>query len=123
MATIVLKLGGNVCLDPSQVHAVSGEIKGLQAAGHSVVIVHGGGPQLDKAIAALGESVVKIDGLRVTSKAAAKVVLDVMDGIGRELAAQLNAAGIRSHHVLAAAEAWGCDLSEEYVTFNSAYST
>lgn len=104
MATIVLKLGGNVCLDPSQVHAVAGEVKGLQAGGHNVVVVHGGGPQLDKAIAALGESVVKIDGLRVTSKAAAKVVLDVMDAIGKDLTAQLNAAGVKAHHVPAVAE-------------------
>lgn len=104
MATIVLKLGGSVCLDPSQVHAVVGEVQGLQAAGHSVVLVHGGGPQLDKALAALGETVQKIDGLRVTSKAAAKVVLDVMDSIGKDLAAQLNAAGVKAHHVPAVAE-------------------
>ena len=104
MATIVLKLGGNVCLDPSQVHAVAGEVKGLQAGGHNVVIVHGGGPQLDKAIATLGETVTKIDGLRVTSKAAAKVVLDVMDGIGKELTRQLNAAGVKAHHVPGVAE-------------------
>ena len=104
MATIVLKLGGNVCLDPAQVHAVAGEIQALQAAGHSVVVVHGGGPQLDKAIATLGEAVTKIDGLRVTSKAAAKVVLDVMDAIGKDLAAQLTAAGVKAHHVPAVAE-------------------
>lgn len=104
MATIVLKLGGNVCLDPAQVRAVAGEIQALQAAGHNVVVVHGGGPQLDKAIAALGEPVTKIDGLRVTSKAAAKVVLDVMDAIGKDLSAQLSAAGVKAHHVPAVAE-------------------
>lgn len=104
MATIVLKLGGAVCLDPPTLAAVAQEIRALQSAGHQVVIVHGGGPQLDAAIANLGEPVTKIDGLRVTSVAAAKVVLEVMDGIGRELAAQLGAAGIRSHHVPAVAE-------------------
>jgi acetylglutamate kinase len=104
MATIVLKLGGNVCLDPGSVQAVAGEVKALQAAGHSVVVVHGGGPQLDKAITALGEPVTKIDGLRVTSKAAAKVVLTVMDAIGKDLTAQLNAAGVKAHHVPAVAE-------------------
>lgn len=104
MATIVLKLGGAVCLDPEQVTAVAGEIKALQAAGHQVVLVHGGGPQLDNAIAELGEPVVKIDGLRVTSKAAAAVVLDVMDGIGKTLTAQMQDAGIKAHHVPAVAE-------------------
>lgn len=104
MATIVLKLGGSVCLDPGQIDAVAGEVKAIQAGGHSVVVVHGGGPQLDKALADLGESVQKIDGLRVTSKPAAKVVLQVMDGIGKQLAAQLNAAGVKAHHVPAVAE-------------------
>src|ERR1041385_4155746 len=104
MVTVVLKLGGSVCLDPAQVDAVAEEIKALQAAGHQAVVVHGGGPQLDKALAALGEAVEKIDGLRVTSKPAAKVVLDVMDDIGRELARQLNAAGVRASHLPAVAE-------------------
>ena len=104
MVTIVLKLGGAVCLDPPTLAAVAQEIKGLQQAGHNVVLVHGGGPQLDAAIADLGEPVQKIDGLRVTSKAAANVVLQVMDGIGKELTAQLDAAGVRAHHVPASAE-------------------
>ncbi|MEK6976601.1 MAG: acetylglutamate kinase [Candidatus Thermoplasmatota archaeon] len=104
MPTIVLKLGGAICLDPSQVDAVAGEVKALQAAGHQVVLVHGGGPQLDAAIADLGEAAVKIDGLRVTSKAAAKVVLDVMDAIGKQLTSQLGAAGVKSHHVPGVAE-------------------
>lgn len=104
MATIVLKLGGNVCLDPGSVRAVAGEVQALKAAGHGVVIVHGGGPQLDKALAELGEQVQKIDGLRVTSTPAAKVVLDVMDGIGKDLAAQLSASGVKAHHVPAVAE-------------------
>lgn len=104
MVTVVLKLGGAVCLEPTTVQAVAQEIQQLQAAGHTAVLVHGGGPQLDKALAALGETVQKIDGLRVTSKPAAKVVLDVMDDIGRELARQLNAAGVKAHHVPAVAE-------------------
>lgn len=104
MVTIVLKLGGAVCLEPATLAAVADEIKALQAAGHSVVLVHGGGPQLDAAIGKLGEAPVKIDGLRVTSKAAAKVVLDVMDAIGKDLTAQLNAAGIKAHHVPGVAE-------------------
>jgi acetylglutamate kinase len=104
MSTIVLKLGGAVCLDPPTLAAVAQEIKALQAANHQVVLVHGAGPQLDAAIADLGEAVTKIDGLRVTSKAAAKVVLHVMDGIGKDLAAQLNAAGVKANHLPGAAE-------------------
>ena len=104
MATIVLKLGGAVCLEPATVTAVADEIKALQAAGHQVVLVHGGGPQLDKALSELGETVQKIDGLRVTSKPAAKVVLKVMDEIGKELTRQLNDAGVKANHVPGSAE-------------------
>lgn len=101
MATLVVKLGGNVVLDPAQVAAVAAELKGLQAAGHRVVVVHGGGPQLDAAIGALGETVQKIDGLRVTSRAAADVVLRVMDEIGASLAKALSGHGLLAHHVAA----------------------
>src|SRR5262245_58905633 len=104
MVTVVLKLGGSVCLDPKQIDAVTGEIQAVQAGGHNVVLVHGGGPQLDAALAKLGETVQKIDGLRVTSKPAAKVVLQVMDDIGKELTRQLNAAGVKAHHVPGFAE-------------------
>lgn len=104
MATIVLKLGGAVCLEPATVSAVADEVKALQAASHTVVVVHGGGPQLDKALAELGETVQKIDGLRVTSKPAAKVVLQVMDAIGKDLARLLNEAGVKANHLPAAAE-------------------
>ena len=104
MATVVLKLGGAVCLEPATVAVVADEIKALQAAGHAVVIVHGGGPQLDKALVELGETVQKIDGLRVTSKPAAKVVLKVMDAIGKDLARLLNEAGVKANHLPAVAE-------------------
>lgn len=112
MVTIVLKLGGAVCLDPATLATVAQEIRALQSAGHQVVLVHGGGPQLDAAIADLGEKVVKIDGLRVTSKPAAEVVLDVMDAIGKELTAQLTAAGIKSHHVPAVAEGFEASVKK-----------
>lgn len=112
MVTIVLKLGGAVCLDPAQVQAVAAEVKALQAAGNQVVLVHGGGPQLDGAIAQLGEPTVKIDGLRVTSKAAAKVVLDVMDSIGRTLTAQMQEAGVKAHHLPAVAEGFQASVKK-----------
>lgn len=99
MQPLVLKLGGNVVLDPAQVNLIATELKAVLAAGHEVTIVHGGGPQLDQAIAALGEAVTKVDGLRVTSPAAADVVLRVMDDIGAGLATQLRAQGLPATHL------------------------
>lgn len=96
---IVLKLGGNVVLDPDQVALVAAECRALRAAGHNVILVHGGGPQIDKALTALGEPLVKLDGLRVTSAEAAGVVMRVMDEIGAQLATQLGRHGLATFHM------------------------
>lgn len=96
---VVLKLGGNVVLDPEQVRLVATECRALRAAGHNVVLVHGGGPQIDQALATLGEPVARIDGLRVTSTAAAAVVLRVMDEIGSRLAQDLAGLGLAAFHM------------------------
>jgi len=99
---IVLKLGGNVVLDPEQVRIVAAECRSLRAGGNNVVLVHGGGPQIDKALAETGEPIRKVDGLRVTSPAAAAIVLRVMDQIGADLARQLAGHGLATFHVPAA---------------------
>lgn len=99
---VVLKLGGNVVLDPEQVRLVAAECRALRAAGHNVVLVHGGGPQIDQALADLGEPVRRIAGLRVTSAAACSVVLRVMNQIGAQLAKELAGHGLGTFHVPAA---------------------
>lgn len=99
MSLVVLKLGGAVVLDAAQVRMVAKDIDALLDEGHAVVLVHGGGPQLDKALAAAGEPAVKIDGLRVTGKKAAATVQQVMDGIGADLADLLEDEGIQAEHV------------------------
>ncbi|MEA3144071.1 MAG: acetylglutamate kinase [Thermoplasmata archaeon] len=99
MAQVVLKLGGAVVLDAEQVRMVARDIDALLDEGHTLVLVHGGGPQLDKALAAAGEPASKIDGLRVTSKSAAGIVQTVMDSIGADLADLLEDEGIQAEHV------------------------
>ncbi len=103
MRHVVLKVGGNVLLDAAQVKALAGEAAALRAAGCRITVVHGGGPQLDKALAALGEKVEKLDGLRVTSPAAANVVRQVLDEIGAALATAFNLEGVPARHVAAGA--------------------
>lgn len=96
---VVLKLGGAVVLDHAQVRMVARDIDALLDEGHEVVLVHGGGPQLDKALQEAGEAGAKLDGLRVTSKAAAGIVQKVMDGIGADLAELLQDEGLQAEHV------------------------
>lgn len=97
--TAVVKVGGSVLLDHAQVRAIAAELRALLDAKVRVVVVHGGGPQLDKALGALGEPIVKVAGLRVTSTAAAQVVWRVMDSIGEDLALALQDAGVPATHV------------------------
>lgn len=99
MKTIVLKLGGAVCLRPETLEALTTGLRDMLAAGIKPVLVHGGGPQLDTAIQALGEPVVKHQGLRYTSKAAAAVVERELDQIGMQLTAALRENGIPARHV------------------------
>lgn len=96
---IVVKMGGNVVKEPAQVAAVAAEFAALRDLGHQVCVVHGGGPQLDAALAELGEPVEKVDGLRVTSLAAATVVEQVLDDLGQELTDALAGHGLPAHHL------------------------
>lgn len=97
--SLVLKLGGAVLDDPATLDAVASELAAVRAAGVLTYVVHGGGPQLDAAIKALGEPVVKHQGLRVTSVAAAAVVQREMDALGRRLAAALEARGLPARQI------------------------
>lgn len=99
MKTIVLKLGGAVCLRPDTLEALTHGLQKMLDAGYQPVLVHGGGPQLDKAIQALGEPVVKHKGLRYTSKAAAAVVARELDAIGAELTSALKRGGVPAVHL------------------------
>jgi acetylglutamate kinase len=65
--TIVVKYGGaampasSTTPDPILVETVA-----LHKAGNAIVLVHGGGPEIDSALARRGIGTVRIDGLRVT---------------------------------------------------------
>jgi acetylglutamate kinase len=95
---IVIKVGGNVVDDPASVRTLAQEIHALLAHRHEVLVVHGGGPQLDEALAGLGEPLEKVDGLRVTSRRAADVVLRVLDALGADLVRALAQQGVPARH-------------------------
>ena len=93
---IVLKYGGNAMAagagDP-----VLDEIARLAQSGMSVVVVHGGGPQIDAALRAQGIPEERVEGLRVTSAAARDVVEAVLCGtVNKDLVRGLLARGARA---------------------------
>ena len=78
--TAVLKVGGELAIDPASIAAIGSEISALQAAGFSVVLVHGGGPQLDQALHSLGRSSRRVAGRRVTSQRDLETAIQVWRG-------------------------------------------
>ena len=66
----------------------------LQSLGMKPVIVHGGGPEVSKAMEQLGQQVHFVEGLRVTSAENLKVTEMVLSGtINKEIIAHLNTCG------------------------------
>jgi acetylglutamate kinase len=93
---IVLKYGGNA-MSAAADDPVLDEIAALARAGTQIVVVHGGGPQIDAALRERGIAEERIDGLRVTSAAARDVVEAVLCGsVNKDLVRGLLARGARA---------------------------
>jgi acetylglutamate kinase len=92
---IVLKLGGELLEHPEDVRRVAEGIAAL--ASHSpVVVVHGGGKEIDAALAAAGIPKQQVDGLRVTDARTLDVVVAVLAGaINTRLVAAVRKAGAK----------------------------
>jgi acetylglutamate kinase len=73
--------------------AVGGAIAGLQGV-HPLVIVHGGGKDIDSALARAGIAKKQVDGLRVTDDGTLDIVVSVLAGhVNTRLVAAVTAAG------------------------------
>lgn len=90
---IVLKLGGELLEDSTGIQAVGSAIAGLQG-GHPLVVVHGGGKDIDAALARVGIAKKQVDGLRITDDATLEIVVSVLAGhVNTRLVAAVTAAG------------------------------
>ena len=90
---IVLKLGGELLEDDAGIQAVGSAIAGLQG-GHPLVVVHGGGKDIDAALARVGVAKKQVDGLRITDEATLEIVVSVLAGyVNTRLVAAVTAAG------------------------------
>ncbi len=94
-ACTVLKLGGELLEQPEELARVAKGIAAL-ATQTSLVVVHGGGREIDAALATAGIPKQQIDGLRVTDARTLDVVVAVLAGaINTRLVAALRKAGGR----------------------------
>ena len=94
-ARLVLKLGGELLEQPSDLRHIAEGIAAL-AERVSLVVVHGGGREIDAALATAGIPKQQVDGLRVTDARTLDVVVAVLAGvINTRLVAALRRAGAR----------------------------
>jgi acetylglutamate kinase len=93
----VVKIGGSMMDDESALAGLCAALAGLRARGAAarpLVLVHGGGKDINRHLAWLGEEPVFKDGLRVTGPAALKVVEMTLSGyVNKKLVGLLNGAG------------------------------
>jgi acetylglutamate kinase len=93
-APVVLKFGGELLEEPARVTALASALARLARA-MPLVIVHGGGREIDAALARAGIEKRQVDGLRVTDEPTLDIVVGVLAGlINTRLVAALGAAGI-----------------------------
>lgn len=78
--TIVVKYGGNAMINPQLKQQVMEDIVLLWLVGVKVVLVHGGGPEINETMAKLGKQAQFVDGLRVTDKETVDIVQMVLAG-------------------------------------------
>lgn len=90
----VVKFGGSAMRDPQNVAGFIRNVLLLQLVGIRTVLVHGGGPEIDRWIAKLGGEKRLIGGLRVTDDATMEVVEMVLAGkANKALVTEVHRAG------------------------------
>ena len=92
--TLVIKYGGNAMTDPALQQDFAEDIVLLKLVGMNPIVVHGGGPQIDEALARVGKKGTFIQGMRVTDDETMEVVEWVLAGeVQQDIVGLINAAG------------------------------
>src|SRR6478735_11994726 len=82
---VVVKLGGSAMEDPAATEACLKSVAALNRLGVPLVLVHGGGKPIDRAMADAGLTPKKVAGRRYTDEATLGVVVPVLQAISRDL--------------------------------------
>ena len=95
--TVVVKYGGNAMINEDLKNSVIEDIILLKFIGLNPVVVHGGGPDISKALSEKGVQSKFINGLRVTDEDTVKVAQEVLIGkTNKEIVALINKHGGRA---------------------------
>ena len=92
--TVVVKYGGNAMVSDELRRAVISDIILLKLVGINVVVVHGGGPEINEMLSRVGKESRFVGGLRYTDRETMDIVQMVLCGkVNKDLVASLNRAG------------------------------
>lgn len=92
--TIVIKYGGNAMTDSRITKTILQDITLLKYVGVNPVVVHGGGPEINKMLAKLEIKSSFHNGLRITDAATMEIVQMVLTGkINKDIVSSINALG------------------------------
>jgi acetylglutamate kinase len=92
--TIVVKYGGNAMTDEHLKQCFARDVVLLKLVGFNIVVVHGGGPQIENLLARVGKKGEFIQGMRVTDAETMEVVEMVLGGqVNKEIVNMINQQG------------------------------
>ena len=107
---LLLKFGGELLEDPAHLGSIVAALAAVGRSGRPVVVVHGGGREIDAALKRAGIEKRQVDGLRITDDPTLDVVVSVLAGVvNTRFVAALNAAGVPAVGLTGADG--GCGLS------------
>jgi acetylglutamate kinase len=92
--TIVVKYGGNAMTDEHLKQCFARDVVLLKLVGFNIVVVHGGGPQIENLLARVGKKGEFVQGMRVTDAETMEVVEMVLGGqVNKEIVNMINQQG------------------------------
>lgn len=91
---VVIKYGGNAMISPELFDAVIEDIILLRLVGINVVLVHGGGPEINDTLKKMGKEPRFVNGLRYTDEATMEVVQSMLCGkVNKDLVSKFQRKG------------------------------
>ena len=95
--TLVIKYGGSAMLDENIRETVIQDIVLMKLIGINVVIVHGGGPEINNMLKQLGKEPEFINGLRVTDEETMEIVQMVLAGkVNKDIVGYIQSNGLKA---------------------------
>ncbi len=95
--TLVIKYGGNAMNDQAVTTTILQDIAALKIVGVNPILVHGGGPEINKMLTRLGIKPRFSNGLRVTDESTMEVAQMILCGkINKNIVGELNSMGVKA---------------------------